>query len=173
MIVCPSVQEPECWGSHLNRSAQLTPPARLTSQERDSLKASAQYYGLKLKSNLASLSKVSHQRIKSNVEMSQFKINNPVFMVLLQDRPFSLKKSFLPGRLPLNSLKDTLSLPASSPIRAPDTTAATAIQPFSPQEVKMFVHCCLLLLSGSVFEFGFKFIISNNSAEQGEAKNCP
>lgn len=57
---CPSLQEPECWGKHLNRSAQPTPPVRLTSQERESLRASAQYYGLKLKNNLASLSKVTH-----------------------------------------------------------------------------------------------------------------
>lgn len=58
ITACRSVQEPESWGAHLNRSAQPTPPPRLTSQERDSLKASAQYFGLKLKSNLALLTKV-------------------------------------------------------------------------------------------------------------------
>lgn len=58
ITACRSVQEPESWGAHLNRSAQPTPPPRLTSQERDSLKASAQYFGLKLKSNLALLNKV-------------------------------------------------------------------------------------------------------------------
>uniref|UniRef100_H3C0F9 ATP-dependent DNA helicase Q4 n=1 Tax=Tetraodon nigroviridis TaxID=99883 RepID=H3C0F9_TETNG len=109
---CRSLQEPECWGKHLNRSAQPTPPPRLTSQERDGLRASAQYYGLKLKSNLASLSK---------------------------DRPFSLKKSFLPGRVPLNSWKDTQSGQASSPIGASGKTAATSVNPFSPQYNSMFI----------------------------------
>uniref|UniRef100_A0A8D3E564 DNA 3'-5' helicase n=1 Tax=Scophthalmus maximus TaxID=52904 RepID=A0A8D3E564_SCOMX len=47
----------DCWGAHLNRSVLPVSSPRLSSQERDSLQASAQYYGLKLKHNLASLSK--------------------------------------------------------------------------------------------------------------------
>ncbi|XP_034401343.1 ATP-dependent DNA helicase Q4 [Cyclopterus lumpus] len=68
-------KEADCWGAHLNRSALPTSSPRLTPEERDGLKASAQYYGMKLKSNLATLSK---------------------------ERPLSLKKC---GRVPLNSLK--------------------------------------------------------------------
>uniref|UniRef100_A0AAQ5YYF9 DNA 3'-5' helicase n=1 Tax=Amphiprion ocellaris TaxID=80972 RepID=A0AAQ5YYF9_AMPOC len=49
----------DCWGAHLNRSALPVASPRLTSEDRDSLKASSQYYGLKLKNNLASLSKGS------------------------------------------------------------------------------------------------------------------
>ncbi|XP_056877247.1 ATP-dependent DNA helicase Q4 isoform X2 [Takifugu flavidus] len=94
-----ALKEPESWGAHLNRSAQPTPPPRLTSQERDSLKASAQYFGLKLKSNLALLTK---------------------------DRPLSHKKSFHPGRVPLNSLKVEHG-------QASQGTAATTIDPLSPQ----------------------------------------
>uniref|UniRef100_A0A8D3DYQ4 DNA 3'-5' helicase n=1 Tax=Scophthalmus maximus TaxID=52904 RepID=A0A8D3DYQ4_SCOMX len=45
----------DCWGAHLNRSVLPVSSPRLSSQERDSLQASAQYYGLKLKHNLASL----------------------------------------------------------------------------------------------------------------------
>lgn len=53
-----SMKESDCWGSHLNRSALPTSSPKLTSQDRDSLKASSQYYGLKLKNNLSSISKV-------------------------------------------------------------------------------------------------------------------
>lgn len=70
-------KEPDCWGSHLNRKSLPVASPKLTSQDRDNLKASSQYYGLKLKSNLASLGK---------------------------ERPVSLKKT--PSRTPLNSLKD-------------------------------------------------------------------
>lgn len=57
-IVCfTGQQEPDSWGSHLNRAASLTP--KMTSSERASLKASAQYYGMKLKSNLGGAGKVS------------------------------------------------------------------------------------------------------------------
>uniref|UniRef100_A0AAX7T9L6 DNA 3'-5' helicase n=1 Tax=Astatotilapia calliptera TaxID=8154 RepID=A0AAX7T9L6_ASTCA len=53
-----SMKESDCWGSHLNRSALPTSSPKLTSQDRDSLKASSQYYGLKLKNNLSSINKV-------------------------------------------------------------------------------------------------------------------
>nr|XP_046273726.1 ATP-dependent DNA helicase Q4 isoform X2 [Scatophagus argus] len=72
-------KESDCWGAHLNRSAQSASSPRLTPQDRDSLQSSAQYYGLKLKNNLSMLSK---------------------------ERPVSLKKVTLSGRVPLNSLKD-------------------------------------------------------------------
>ncbi|XP_054620170.1 ATP-dependent DNA helicase Q4 [Dunckerocampus dactyliophorus] len=67
----------DCWGSHLNRCALPASSPRPKTLDRDSLKASAQYYGLKLKNNLAT---VPHK-----------------------ERPVSLKKS---GRLPQNSLRD-------------------------------------------------------------------
>uniref|UniRef100_A0A4W6C9A0 DNA 3'-5' helicase n=1 Tax=Lates calcarifer TaxID=8187 RepID=A0A4W6C9A0_LATCA len=54
------VSESDCWGAHLNRGMLPASSPRLTSQDRDSLKASAQYYGLKLKNNLATVGKVSH-----------------------------------------------------------------------------------------------------------------
>ena len=54
------MQESDCWGAHLNRSAQPASTPKLTPQDRDSLKASAQYYGLKLKNNLTALSKVRY-----------------------------------------------------------------------------------------------------------------
>ncbi|KAJ7991733.1 hypothetical protein DPEC_G00286940 [Dallia pectoralis] len=83
----PSVQndsvekQSDCWGSHLNRKSMpvATPELKLTSRDRDSLQASAQYFGMKLKSNLGTLTK---------------------------ERPLSLKKSFTPGRTPLTSWKD-------------------------------------------------------------------
>lgn len=53
-----SVQEPDCWGAHLNRSSMPASTPKMTGEDRDGLKASALYYGSKLKSNLATLSKV-------------------------------------------------------------------------------------------------------------------
>nr|XP_057903009.1 ATP-dependent DNA helicase Q4 isoform X2 [Doryrhamphus excisus] len=83
-------KEADCWGSHLNRSALPASSPRLTALDRDSLKASAQYYGLKLKNNLATM---PHK-----------------------ERPVSLRTS---GRLPPNSFKDgaqeTKSTTTSSP----------------------------------------------------------
>uniref|UniRef100_A0A8C5LR04 ATP-dependent DNA helicase Q4 n=1 Tax=Leptobrachium leishanense TaxID=445787 RepID=A0A8C5LR04_9ANUR len=61
-------QESDTWGSHLNRTSmtqKYTP--KMTLQEKDSLKASAQYFGMKLKANLGSS---------------------------LKERPVSLRKSF-------------------------------------------------------------------------------
>ena len=54
---CPSIQDSGCWGSHLNRSSRPVPSPSLTPQDRESLQASSQYYGMKLKSNLGSLTK--------------------------------------------------------------------------------------------------------------------
>ncbi|KAK1880138.1 ATP-dependent DNA helicase Q4 [Dissostichus eleginoides] len=85
-------KEGDCWGSHLNRSSQPAPSSRLTAEERDNLQASAQYYGMKLKNNMGTLGK---------------------------ERPVSLKKSFLPGRVPLNSLKDGLTGQTNSPVATP------------------------------------------------------
>ncbi|XP_028253374.1 ATP-dependent DNA helicase Q4 [Parambassis ranga] len=79
----------DCWGAHLNRSAMPVHSPKLTPQDRDSLKASSQYYGLKLKNNLATFGK---------------------------ERPASLKKSHLPGRMPLNSLNDGQSIERKCPI---------------------------------------------------------
>ncbi|XP_068188939.1 ATP-dependent DNA helicase Q4 isoform X2 [Antennarius striatus] len=100
-------QKSDFWGAHLNRRAQPASSPRLTSQDRDSLKASAQYYGLKLKSNLAALSK---------------------------ERPVSLKKSSLPGRLPLNSLKDTQTAKGNTPVgvKASPVEPEDLFEPFEP-----------------------------------------
>uniref|UniRef100_A0A3B4BDL0 DNA 3'-5' helicase n=1 Tax=Periophthalmus magnuspinnatus TaxID=409849 RepID=A0A3B4BDL0_9GOBI len=51
-------KEADCWGSHLNRKSLLAASSKLTAQDKDNLKASAHYYGLKLKSNLLALGKV-------------------------------------------------------------------------------------------------------------------
>ncbi|KAK5854998.1 hypothetical protein PBY51_005140 [Eleginops maclovinus] len=85
-------KDSDCWGSHLNRSSQPAPSPRLTSEDRDNLQASSQYYGMKLKNNIGTLSK---------------------------ERPVSLKKSFVPGRVPLNSLKDGLTGHTNSPVATP------------------------------------------------------
>ncbi|XP_045915441.1 ATP-dependent DNA helicase Q4 isoform X2 [Micropterus dolomieu] len=104
-------KESDCWGAHLNRSAQPASSPRLTPQERDSLQASAQHYGLKLKNNLATLSK---------------------------ERPISLKKSFVPCRVPLNSLKDGQTYQTNSPFAAATKTTSSDPEssPFSPRRVK-------------------------------------
>ncbi|XP_040190115.1 ATP-dependent DNA helicase Q4 isoform X2 [Rana temporaria] len=78
----PESEEPDSWGTHLNRAASLTP--KMTSSERASLKASAQYYGMKLKSNLGGAGK---------------------------NRPWSLKKPLNP-RSPANAEKKTVPSPA-------------------------------------------------------------
>ncbi|XP_069477918.1 ATP-dependent DNA helicase Q4 [Ambystoma mexicanum] len=67
----------DTWGSHLNRSAL---PPKLTPKDRDSLKASAQYFGMKLKSNLGAS---------------------------IKERSFSLKKSFSPKLKPGNGISET------------------------------------------------------------------
>lgn len=55
-----SVQEPDCWGAHLSRKNMPAAPPKLTPKERGSLQASAQYFGMKLKANLGSLTKVKY-----------------------------------------------------------------------------------------------------------------
>lgn len=69
-----------CWGSHLNRSNLPVAVPKLTSQDKETLKASAQYFGLKLKTNLGGLTK---------------------------ERSFSLKKATTPRRTPTKPLKET------------------------------------------------------------------
>uniref|UniRef100_A0A3P8S7E1 DNA 3'-5' helicase n=1 Tax=Amphiprion percula TaxID=161767 RepID=A0A3P8S7E1_AMPPE len=115
-------EESDCWGAHLNRSALPVASPRLTSEDRDSLKASSQYYGLKLKNNLASLSK---------------------------ERPTSLKKSYFPGRVPLNSWKDGQTVKTNSPSSASASAKITADSEsslFSPRYLKqkMKVFTCYL-----------------------------
>nr|XP_043909169.1 ATP-dependent DNA helicase Q4 isoform X2 [Solea senegalensis] len=110
-----SAKKSDCWGSHLNRSLLPASSPRLSSEDRDSLKASAQYYGLKLKHNLTTLSK---------------------------EKPLTLKKSALHGRVPLNSLKDGGHISQTcSPNAAASATAKTSpsdpiFNPFSPRRVK-------------------------------------
>ncbi|XP_072304035.1 ATP-dependent DNA helicase Q4 [Eucyclogobius newberryi] len=103
---CMSIKEADCWGSHLNRKSMPAAAApKLTTQDRDNLTASAQYYGLKLKSNLVALGK---------------------------ERPVSLKKT--PSRTTLNSLKDETAR-ANSPVSTPQTTPCKTFHfnPFSPR----------------------------------------
>ncbi|KAK7898937.1 hypothetical protein WMY93_019790 [Mugilogobius chulae] len=99
-------KEADSWGSHLNRKSLPAAPLKLTSQERDNLTASAQYYGLKLKSNLVALGK---------------------------ERSVTLKKT--PSRIKLNSLKDEPPAQANSPVSTPKTTPCKTFisNPFSPR----------------------------------------
>ncbi|XP_061111178.1 ATP-dependent DNA helicase Q4 [Conger conger] len=71
--------ESDCWGSHLNRKNMPTAVPKLTSPDRDSLRASAQYYGLKLKSNLGAS---------------------------VKERSVSLKKTYTPRRAAVKSWKE-------------------------------------------------------------------
>ncbi|XP_054461672.1 ATP-dependent DNA helicase Q4 [Anoplopoma fimbria] len=97
-------KEEDCWGAHLNRSSMPISSPRLTPEDRDSLKASAQYYGLKLKSNLGTLCK---------------------------ERPVSLKKSVVHGRVPLNSLKHGQTGQSNSSVAAGATLKITSSEPKS------------------------------------------
>ncbi|XP_063804814.1 uncharacterized protein LOC134983045 [Pseudophryne corroboree] len=76
-------EESKSWGTHLNRSSVTQ---KMTSNERDSLKASAQYYGMKLKSNLGGS---------------------------VKERSFSLTKSFTPCT-PVDASKDEAAKGSSS-----------------------------------------------------------
>uniref|UniRef100_A0A3Q1IGJ1 DNA 3'-5' helicase n=1 Tax=Anabas testudineus TaxID=64144 RepID=A0A3Q1IGJ1_ANATE len=105
-------KESDCWGAHLNRSSKPVSSPRLMSEDKHSLKASAQYYGLKLKNNLAALSK---------------------------ERPVSLKKSSLSSRVPLNSVKEEKQTgQTNGPIAGAATAKATCPEasPFSPRRLK-------------------------------------
>ncbi|XP_029919345.1 ATP-dependent DNA helicase Q4 [Myripristis murdjan] len=93
-------KDSDCWGAHLNRSALPVPSPSLTSQDRDSLQASAQYYGMKLKNNLSTLGK---------------------------ERPVSLKKSLTPGRTPFNLWKDRQTGQTNG--AAAGTPTKTSVQP--------------------------------------------
>uniref|UniRef100_A0AAV2KA26 ATP-dependent DNA helicase Q4 n=1 Tax=Knipowitschia caucasica TaxID=637954 RepID=A0AAV2KA26_KNICA len=96
-----SSKDTDCWGSHLNRKSLPVAALKLSSEERENLKASAQYYGLKLKSNLVALGK---------------------------ERPVSLKKT--PNRTPLNSLKDgERNSPVSTPKRTPHKAFSNPFSP--------------------------------------------
>ncbi|XP_048059461.1 ATP-dependent DNA helicase Q4 [Megalobrama amblycephala] len=69
-----------CWGSHLNRKNMPAAVPKLSSDDKETLKASAQYFGMKLKNNLGALTK---------------------------ERSFSLKKATTPRRTPTKPLQDT------------------------------------------------------------------
>ncbi|CAB1350800.1 unnamed protein product, partial [Coregonus sp. 'balchen'] len=77
----PTAQTPS--SEKLNRKSMpvAAPKLTLTAKDRESLQASAQYFGMKLKSNLD-------------------------LGALTKERPVSLKKSFTPRRTPLKSFKD-------------------------------------------------------------------
>ncbi|XP_061598358.1 ATP-dependent DNA helicase Q4 [Cololabis saira] len=110
--VLESKEESDFWGTHLNRKAMPISSPTLNCQERENLNASSQYYGLKLKNNLATLSK---------------------------ERPTSLKKSHISGRVPLNYLKDGQTISKNSPnsgAAAETSTTGQAPGLFSPGRMK-------------------------------------
>ncbi|XP_034016922.1 ATP-dependent DNA helicase Q4 isoform X2 [Thalassophryne amazonica] len=84
-----TLEKAECWGAHLNRTSLPASSPTLTPLDKDKLKASAQYYGLKLKNNLSTLSK---------------------------EHPVSLKKPFISGRTPVNLLKDRQAEKRGNPV---------------------------------------------------------
>ncbi|XP_060798588.1 ATP-dependent DNA helicase Q4 isoform X2 [Neoarius graeffei] len=69
------VQSPatgDCWGSHLNRKNLPAAKPKLTSTDKETLQASVQYFGMKLKSNLInSLSKDRSFSLKKAVTLCQ------------------------------------------------------------------------------------------------------
>uniref|UniRef100_A0AAQ6ACX3 DNA 3'-5' helicase n=1 Tax=Amphiprion ocellaris TaxID=80972 RepID=A0AAQ6ACX3_AMPOC len=147
-------EESDCWGAHLNRSALPVASPRLTSEDRDSLKASSQYYGLKLKNNLASLSK---------------------------ERPTSLKKSYFPGRVPLNSWKDGQTVKTNSPSSASASAKITADSEsslFSPRYLKqkMKLFTCYLKIK-QLFLQNIPTVIcqlrKEESLAEGQRKGSP
>ncbi|XP_036411164.1 ATP-dependent DNA helicase Q4 [Megalops cyprinoides] len=72
-------RQSDSWGAHLNRRNMPAATPKLTSQDKEALQASAQYYGMKLKLNLGTSGK---------------------------DRSVCLKKTFTPRRAPLKSWKE-------------------------------------------------------------------
>lgn len=76
-----------CWGSHLNRKNLPVALPKLSSDDKETLKASAQYFGMKLKNNLGGLTK---------------------------ERSFSLKKAATPRRTPQKPIKDTVDSNAAA-----------------------------------------------------------
>ncbi|XP_056597984.1 ATP-dependent DNA helicase Q4 [Triplophysa dalaica] len=107
-----------CWGSHLNRGNLPAAVPKLTSQDKETLNASAQYFGMKLKTNLGGLTK---------------------------ERSFSLKKASTPRRTPTKPLKDTTDSntakesytpkPANTcpdPSALPVQTTSTEVEPSDP-----------------------------------------
>ncbi|XP_029514695.2 ATP-dependent DNA helicase Q4-like isoform X1 [Oncorhynchus nerka] len=99
-----SEKESDCWGAHLNRKSMpvAAPKLTLTPKDKESLQASAQYFGMKLKSNLGALTK---------------------------ERPVSLKKSFTPRRTPLKSWKDGQSPNPAAGAAGSDTLLSPLLKP--------------------------------------------
>uniref|UniRef100_A0A8C7G7H8 DNA 3'-5' helicase n=1 Tax=Oncorhynchus kisutch TaxID=8019 RepID=A0A8C7G7H8_ONCKI len=100
----PTPTESDCWGTHLNRKSMpvAAPKLTLTPKDKESLQASAQYFGMKLKSNLGALTK---------------------------ERPVSLKKSFMPRRTPLKSWKDGQSPNPAAGAAGSDTLLSPLLKP--------------------------------------------
>ncbi|XP_066571902.1 ATP-dependent DNA helicase Q4 isoform X2 [Amia ocellicauda] len=96
-------KEADCWGAHLNRKNMPVSVPKLTPKDNEALQASAQYFGMKLKSNLGGS---------------------------IKDRPVSLKKSFTPKRQPLKSWKEglgpTVPTDTMSPLPKPANTSPNA-----------------------------------------------
>ncbi|XP_029448199.1 LOW QUALITY PROTEIN: ATP-dependent DNA helicase Q4 [Rhinatrema bivittatum] len=94
------------WGPHLNRG-NATP--ELTREERESLKASAQYFGMKIKSNVGAS---------------------------IKDRPMSLRKSFTPRNKPVTDALESSSKianVASSAERPPVSPKPSAEHVLNPE----------------------------------------
>ncbi|XP_017556968.1 ATP-dependent DNA helicase Q4 [Pygocentrus nattereri] len=100
--------ESECWGSHLNRKHMPAAVPKLTLKDKETLQASAQYFGMRLKSNLGTWS---------------------------EERPFSLKKSITPHRTPGKSWKDSgpVITAATEVETLSPKPANTCPDPFAPQ----------------------------------------
>ncbi|KAM8977790.1 ATP-dependent DNA helicase Q4 [Pelodytes ibericus] len=99
------------WGGHLNRASMITKTTqKMTSKERDSLKTSAQYFGMKLKANLGGA---------------------------VKERPISMRKCFTrstqPARDPVESRTETLTL-SSSP--GPPSNVVEELHPHSMADTR-------------------------------------
>uniref|UniRef100_A0A8C2JUS8 DNA 3'-5' helicase n=1 Tax=Cyprinus carpio TaxID=7962 RepID=A0A8C2JUS8_CYPCA len=75
-IFQPSTAESGCWGSHLNRKSLPAAVPKLSSDDKETLKASAQYFGMKLKTNLGALTKVN---VTYTMYMQKFQLKGERF----------------------------------------------------------------------------------------------
>ncbi|XP_018430173.1 PREDICTED: ATP-dependent DNA helicase Q4 [Nanorana parkeri] len=108
----PEREGPDSWGSHLNRSS-VTP--KMSSSERDTLHASAQYYGMKLKSNLGGAGKNRPLSLKKTINRSSPISAEKKTRSVTRNRPLSLKKT-INRRSPISAEKKKAVLfPACDP----------------------------------------------------------
>ncbi|XP_069077039.1 ATP-dependent DNA helicase Q4 isoform X2 [Pleurodeles waltl] len=123
--LAPPATEPQTefgadiWGSHLNRAAM---PLKLTSKDRDSLKASAQFFGMKLKANLGGAIKGSPSSLRKPFS-PKWKPRNGLSE--------AVPKSVTPTRNPTNAFSDGFvpNAPVSSPITGICNPCSTPTMP--------------------------------------------